>query len=535
MDILQANRFALEQLVLENTNVHYIPNEGIVPSEYVTSRWYVTPVDLQYDFFIRSGWFKLLTQTEGLVVPSNICSRLTPYPVFYNGHPFLCFVHGRIPLLNPNDFKSKFIPPVVRMVTETSVCYLVKYGKYYSFSEYIRILKEESNFGDIKSFVDDYVELITSFTVLGYHGLFHIIDGKLYTFLDRDYKKRGIDAKRRNFNVHVRELADYFIQDGYQEVKNYIESYIDKFTGQSEIVRVTPDFKVGEVDSKDVSPEELGDLLDRSSIDLGILDMLMSILSDSDAKKEIRFRASITKDIRTDIIRVYINYFPYTRIGDNQSIRRAEDFVKQFKKNPSELYKYQEKLAEFLSGNEITHMSLIGTPPVVEKFTLLMRSYNILRLRSEDAARRSLDKSRWINYVPVNPNKTSNLLAINENKYSSVIFYNTPLYNAVVLSVGDYDVNEFPYLDTQDKKLIELFLQGVIMPMTFYAGLSDKAFNNLSASGSFLDLYENLGVRKLIDLSFVLGEAPGEYILGKSKELLELNLPGVDELLNILM
>lgn len=542
--IIQINRFALEQLVLENFSCNYVPNEGVVvmstggDDRYfrVLARW--TPAKLLKrkelkKFFNESKWFEYLSKSTGLVVPMNIGTNLT-FPVFYEGKPFLCINMFSFPIADPSDFKSKFIPESVRLVTENAYCRLVKYGKYQTLEKYIDIIKEKP-FDEIKSFIDDYIELRTSTLTLGYHSDVFVIDGKLCTLLEGYY-----DNERRLQDLRhiIRKFKEKFAKN--QQASDYIQQYIDNLTPaqlHSEIVRVVPEYKVNEIDSKEVSLDELSKLMKRfKALELHILDMFMRILADTNIRKEFMVRTSISNSIQRDVVMVYIKYFNYARIGEHAFAGRNVDikaFVKQFKQDPSKLYSYQEKLNEFVSFNPLTQSVQIRLPVTTEKFTLLIRSYNVLKLKSEEAALRSLSASRWENYVPVNPRKVNSALVIGENKYSPLLFYNTPLYNAIVLS-EEYNIDEFPYLDARDKRLIELWLQGVIMPMTFYAELSDSGFNNLSTSGSFLDLYENLKVRRLVDLSFVLGESPLEYILGKSEELLKLGLPGVEELLGML-
>lgn len=535
MEIFKINRFALEQLVLINSPYNYVPSEGIVCLE-VTSRWTSTHIDDREPldrFFKESGWFNYLTKSVDLVVPSNL-GRILMYPVFYNGQPFLCFNFPFIPLVNPGDFKSKFIPESVRIVTENSISRLVKYGKFNSAPDYLKSIKDK-NFDEIKSIIDDLIQLNISMARLGYTGKQFIIDDKLYTFLEGKSFRPTL-GMRRSFLGNALENLQKIFKDNPQTLA-YITGYLDTMNPAnfvSEIIRINPEYKVNEIDSKDITEEELTSIMKKLlGISLSQLDMLMRILSEPSSRKEFMFRASTSTQLFNDIIRVYHNYFDHTRIGfisNPAAITRAKTFVRQFF-TVSNLYSYQEKFNAFIEANPIIVMATISIPKVIEKFSLLLRSYNTLKAKSEDAARRSL--LRWTNYVATNPSRTSNSLIIGENKYSAVIFYNTPFYNAISFSSGDYNIQEFPYLNTQDKELIDAFLRGLIMPMTYYAGLSDQAFEVLSGPGSFLDLYENLEARKWIDLSFILGTNPEEYIL-KGQLGWRSNLPGVDELMRML-
>lgn len=522
--IIQINRLALEQLVLSYSHHSYIPTQGIVCLN-VTSRWYPNDLVLSgisREFFEKSGWFKLLTQTKGLVVPSNICNTKTVYPVFYDGQPFLCFVYRYIPLNDPNDFKSKFIPPSVRIITENSVCRLVKYGKYYSFDSYRAMLKEENNLEKIKSFIKDYLELSEALIEIGYsESTIFVIDDKLYTLLDGTYDLDIANARRDLLGIEM-ELGYYFEGIDFKSP-----------TEKSAIVRIVPEFELNELDSKEVPLDELTELMETPVAELGRFDMLVCILSNPESRKELKFRLSLSHRLQNEIERVYYEFFPYSRFGRIKSRMPTGEaqFVRQFFNDPSEIYTYQEKLDKFRMNKNMKMMPF-PISPIVERFSLLIRSYNTLKLKSESAARKSLDSSRWTNYVPINPVKTLNSLVISGNKYPVVLFYNTPLYNAIVLSKGDYNIEDFPYLTDEDQKLIDLWMRGVAMPMTYYAGLSERAFEVLSGPGTFLDLYENLDVRKLIDMAFILGTSPLEYL--KNEKLMELELPGVSELMQLI-
>lgn len=83
------------------------------------------------------------------------------------------------------------------------------------------------------------------------------------------------------------------------------------------------------------------------------------------------------------------------------------------------------------------------------------------------------------------------------------IFYNTPLALAVEFGTKEYDP---PWLSTADVMVIQDFLEGRIMPFILYTQLSPRAFAALSPGGSFLDLYEYMPARALIDMNFILGQ-----------------------------
>lgn len=82
------------------------------------------------------------------------------------------------------------------------------------------------------------------------------------------------------------------------------------------------------------------------------------------------------------------------------------------------------------------------------------------------------------------------------------IFYNTPLATAIEYGTKTYNP---PWLSAEDTLLIQDLLEGRIMPAIFYRELSTTAFNVLLAPGSFLDVYEYLPFRHLLDEAFVLG------------------------------
>lgn len=82
------------------------------------------------------------------------------------------------------------------------------------------------------------------------------------------------------------------------------------------------------------------------------------------------------------------------------------------------------------------------------------------------------------------------------------LFYQTPLATAAEFGALTYNP---PWLSAEDVILIQDFLEGRIMPGVFYKQLSQNAFNVLFTTGSFLDLYEYLPFRLVMDESFVFG------------------------------
>lgn len=101
------------------------------------------------------------------------------------------------------------------------------------------------------------------------------------------------------------------------------------------------------------------------------------------------------------------------------------------------------------------------------------------------------------------------------------IFYNTPLATAVEFGSTEYDP---PYLSAEDVLLIADLLEGRIMPWTLYNGLSEKAFDVLLASRSYLDLYEFPLARQAINSTFILGVPMPEQLETHRDELLHASI-----------
>lgn len=541
MDILQANRFALDQLALLNTNVNYFPDRGLVTFQSnglglasdVDSRWHTNNHKPSTDFFVKSGWHEFLMNNpqQELVVPSNIgAGNQLAYPVYYNGQPFLCFIFDKIPLVDPNDYQSRFIPENVQLITENSICRLVKFGKYQTVDDYVNELKMRGNEQEINSFITDYAELIASLAVVKLiDSPIHVIDGKLYTFLDSlTFNKLGTASI---VYLQLRKLADIFKDnDKISEYLDILENQGHGAFGTS-IVRVKPEFKVPNVTPQQVPIDFLTKQLVELKLTPGYIDMLMCVLSLDGPRKEY-----MDKPDPDNLIRIYYHNFNHLRVGitTGPTGRPVNIEITLFlKKHPEKLYSYQDGFNENLTRKYgRTMYNSVQIPPIKERFTILVRSYNILKPKSREAAMRSLISSRWTNYTPIYPEKTLNSLIVNSREYSPHLFYNTPLYNVISLSEGPYDIRGFSYLTKEDHELIDAWMRGIIMPMAYYAGLSERGFEVLSGPGAFLDLYENLEVRKTIDRSFVLWESPLKYLV--AGELSKVELPGVGELMGML-
>jgi len=89
------------------------------------------------------------------------------------------------------------------------------------------------------------------------------------------------------------------------------------------------------------------------------------------------------------------------------------------------------------------------------------------------------------------------------------IFHSTPLGSAVEFNIKQYDPS---WLNFNDVKLIKSLLNGRLMPHTFYQGLSDSAFDNLSSKDGLLHMYNYRYARSELDHAFGLGVPMGLWI-----------------------
>lgn len=125
------------------------------------------------------------------------------------------------------------------------------------------------------------------------------------------------------------------------------------------------------------------------------------------------------------------------------------------------------------------------------------------------------DESRWevvgLPHEAITP--SIDTISIHGVEFDAVeiadVFAQTPLATAVEYGTREYDP---PYLSAQDVSVIQDFLDGLIMPYTFYTELSDTAFLSLSGKESLLDLYEWLPGREKMNYNWNLGSRPAEHL-----------------------
>lgn len=103
------------------------------------------------------------------------------------------------------------------------------------------------------------------------------------------------------------------------------------------------------------------------------------------------------------------------------------------------------------------------------------------------------------------------------------IFHNTPLASAVALGSIEYDP---PWLSINEVKNMRDLLSGMIMPYTFYLGLSLDAYINLSGNETFLQAYESLSRDGDLDKWFILGERMVDWLRIASEEIEDIKRSG---------
>lgn len=213
------------------------------------------------------------------------------------------------------------------------------------------------------------------------------------------------------------------------------------------------------------------------------------------------------------------------------------EYAERLLNHPEELYSYQQRYdRESLKG--IQAVSSLGgnerTLPPVPFYRYLPRlpKYYWQPLLRSISGLEELDKHATASYwsigeeeLPLDaPSHNGNVLSmlllhgveLPANDILS-IFYNTPLATAVEFGTLEYDPL---WLTGEDVLLIQDFLEGRLMPHTFYASLSRTAFDAMFARRSYLDLYELPIARIALNGAFVLGVPFVQQVTAAQEELL---------------
>lgn len=474
------------------------------------------------EFLESSGWndviIELLTSSPVKVLTKMVCQNQLILPVYIDQIQYYC--------LSVNDAQAAKISLVdIPNVAKVRLLAVGDKIKYLVDTEYdivgpaftgtdapsgakVELVDLENPF----RFFDTLVRALIALSDYGFdvnmRDIYLTVSGEALIIYTRYYRQSV--SFWSNMGMVFDILSKYQNFPGKDTILKRVNEY-RQFTIKPS--KTLNEFKIDEVSSVDIDGNQLTTLVHMinhnqfdSSTKLVYLDMTMCLISKRVMPKTLE-----------DIYHMYmknISVFGYIRTG--LGYFGGEKMLQFFVSAPWKLYEYQKIRNEYMheANGFDTNIGAKEIKYIELNEPILQRGFKIVNERKgniSDYLNHWLDMSEpdIVNTIDllnkVLPGSSITISGIQLSREALIrTFYNTPLETIAGLDNDELDAPV--WLTLNDLELIRDLLEGKIMIYVLYAGLSESAFVNLSGKNTFLDAYDWVKIRTLLDRYFVVNK-----------------------------
>lgn len=514
-EFIIANEFAMKEKVLatfRDKGYRWWP--GTISDSHESSRELDIPTGT-YDFYVKASENKL-------VVPCNItCStNILPYPVFYQSKAYTCVVdnYNSIFTSRITRFDHPNVAKTINIVADGKVYYLIDHN----FKSLSQMLTSDVTSGARRHFVYGMIQkLVDVWAYLAEYGWLFIEPGyDLDILIVSWFQSIFFDTKLGMRLVIVPSLVNSQFSPKYAKA-NYQKPIIDlakhltDFNNyQLELPRVltahaNPDYTIPDLTVK--YPEahfarwfatiNNANIIDADKI--GYVDMLMILVCSGVLDPRVPFKEQSLALVESTF-RANLDKFGYARTSPAYYLSDDEikKFLKKIRYKFDMVYSYQSKYNEWTKRDPYPRDNNIYYEYAYEMVDYDIGDEELPAVEMYVRGKIQFsDVTKEVELVSLeNVPQTIKINNIEFNSQDLILIFNSgPLISALELKVDEYNP---AWLSQKDTKLIADYIQGKILIMTLYAGLSDDGFNNLSYPGSLLFIYNNVDVRQALDNIF---------------------------------